>query len=77
MKLPPGTRIRVNRHSSWPERVGCVGVIVQPPVDGTYPQPAANEELVLLDDDPYGSRQRGTWSCVMPRTHLDVEDQGG
>lgn len=58
-----GSRV-VLSGSPWPERVGCLATVVAPPTDGTYPQPARGEVLVLLDDDPLNATHDG-WTCVM------------
>lgn len=85
--LPAGTRVRFTERTAWPERVGAEGVVVAPAADGTYPQPAKNECVVLLDDDPLGADEarfylkygsaldepRDTsWTCVERRTSLEV-----
>ncbi len=67
--MKPGTRIRMNDRCVWPKRRGATGVVVAPPAGGTYPGPIpASEVLVLLDDDPLGSRDRYPpdrgWTCV-------------
>ena len=79
-RLAPGTRVRVNEHSPWPERVGAKGVIVDPETfGGIYPADArwkrwAHEVIVLLDDDPLmsGESRARHWSCVMDWRSIDV-----
>lgn len=68
--MNPGQRIRFNEHSPWPERVGCEGVVVAPRADGIYPQPAKDEVLILLDDDPLSDHP--AWTCVTDRKSLDL-----
>lgn len=70
-----GTRVRVREGCVWPERVGCAGVIVAPPSDGTYPQPGPSECLLLLDDDPLdgGGYSDVRWSCVMSNSSVELE----
>lgn len=72
--MTPGTHVQMNENSPWPERVGCFGVIVAPPADGTYPQPGPGEAAVLLDGDPLGERgpHAPRWSCVVPRKSLNL-----
>ena len=65
MVFAVGERVQVTEKSPWPERVGCVGTVVAPPADGTYPQPARGETLVLLDDDPLAVATPQVWSCVI------------
>jgi hypothetical protein len=75
MASNPGVRIRLNERCVWPERVGCEGVVVAPPSDGTYPQPAKWEVLVLLDRDPLfdpGFHPGRHWSCVVDRKSVEV-----
>lgn len=64
-----GDRIRLNSRCVWPARVGMEGVVVDPPADGSYPQPAKWEVLILLDYDPLSSdldaQQKRGWSCVI------------
>lgn len=74
MAFAVGTRIKL-RTSVWPERVGCEGVVVAPPTDGTYPQPGRTETLILLDVDPLGARHFATargWSCVELAKNLEA-----
>jgi hypothetical protein len=71
--LPPGTRVRVNDRSGWPERIGSDGVIMAPAPDGSYPQPGPGEVLLLLDNDPLDpGRRNRTWSCVINARALDT-----
>lgn len=77
-----GDRVRFTESCPWPERVGCQGIVVAPPTDGTYPQPAKWEVLVLIDegDDPLStgaerlSYRPGypAWSCVISAKSCDV-----
>lgn len=70
--MSPGTRVRFNDKCVWPERRGQEGVIVAPPTDGMYPQPAQWEVLVLLDHDPLTID--GTpdwWTCATSQDSLD------
>lgn len=60
-----GDRVVLGESCPWPERVGLTGVVVAPPANGTYPQPAKWEVLVLLDDDPLAHRIGRGWSCAL------------
>ena len=81
--MTPGTRVRFNINSVWPERVGCDGVVVAPKVPGQYPDDPRdkNRVLVLLDDDPLMCHctsgtcmraHRDWWTCATDRASLDV-----
>ena len=62
--MKPGTRVRVIS-GPWFERIGCEGVIVAPPADGTYPaDPRSPQVIVLLDDDPLGATKSEGYGCV-------------
>ena len=69
-----GQRVRITESSPWPERVGCEATVVAPPADGTYPQPAKWEVLLLLDDDPLTNASNHTehWTCVMTAKACEV-----
>ena len=69
MNLRPGARVRMNETCPWPERRGCDGVVVTPPRDGMYPQPAPWEVVVKLDDDPLGYNDRW-WTCVLGKNNV-------
>lgn len=84
----PGTRIRVNDRSVWPERIGCAGVVVGPDAGilpsilDAFPRELPGHEVaVLLDDDPLAGQtgefarswHEDTWSCVMGLDALDTE----
>lgn len=64
----------------WPERVGCTGRIVTDELpDGIYPRAgrAADEVIVLLDDDPIanwhgGYDQERGWTCVLFRSDVEA-----
>ena len=71
MNWPVGSRVRIKDGCIWPERSGLPATVVAPPADGTYPQPAKWETLILLDDDPLTTR--GEWSCVLPAKDLEPE----
>lgn len=62
--MSPGTRVVILDSCPWPERRGLNAVIVAPPEDGTYPQPARSEVLLLIDDDPLHATYT-YWTCVM------------
>ena len=73
--MSPGTRIIVMDGSPWPERVGCTGVIVDGPDHYPWHGLGRNEYVVLLDDDPLGSRHGNPrWSCVMPLSALELDE---
>jgi len=73
IEMPAGTRVRMNGKCPWLSRVGCLGVVVAPLANGTYPQPSRGEVLVLLDDDPLGwMMHTAGWSCVVSVASLDV-----
>lgn len=71
----PGQRVQINEHSPWPERVGCKGIVVAPPADGTYPQPAKDEVIVRLDADPLtadiDTAHKERWTCVIDRKSVE------
>lgn len=68
----PGARVRVTGNSPWPERIGHVGIVVLPRGDGRYPQPAKDEALLLLDEDPL-CQLPSWWSCVIGNETLEIE----
>lgn len=71
-EMPPGTRVRLYR-SPWPARAGLTATVVAPPADGTYPQPAPYEVVILIDNDPLtATRTDRTWSCVIGRRNLHL-----
>lgn len=77
--IPIGTRVRVGQDCPWPERRGSVGTVVAPPADGTYPQPASWQALLLLDDDPLCATRQDAgvrWSCAMDAHHLEALGDG-
>ena len=59
----PGARVRIKSPCVWP---------VAPPADGTYPQPASFEVLLLLDDDPLVQVPSGEWTCVIRATDVEA-----
>lgn len=77
--MTPGTRIRVTG-GPWPERIGCLGQIAQPPAGWGDRYPVAGlgsrEVIVALDDDPLYERLAGTehewWSHVIDRREVEV-----
>lgn len=74
-----GLRIKVAR-GPWPERYGCIGTIVAPPADGTYPQPSPREVLILLDDDPIPytgayAHDATAWTCVIGRNDIELLEE--
>ncbi len=76
-RTPPGSRVRLNDTCIWPERRGCEGVVVAPPHDGMYPQPAKSEVIVKLDADPLHSRPWDSpsyewWTCVIDRKSVEA-----
>lgn len=84
-RLKPGTRIRFNEKCSWPERIGCEGVIVDPAVfKGKYPvdhfsrmdmDVGSNYPIVKLDDDDplvEPGRRHELWTCATSTDALDV-----
>lgn len=76
MSLPAGTRVRVVG-GPWPQRVGCVGTVVeQPNGPGVYPDAgrAEVEVIVLLDADPMGAWRGSGWTCVFDRDELERLD---
>lgn len=71
-----GRRVRLTDTCPWPERRGLEGVVVAPPSDGTYPQPAKSEVIVKLDKDPLTPALSGHqgWTCVVDRKSVEVLD---
>lgn len=64
-KFDTGTLVRLV-NSPWPEREGCIGLVIDPPADGTYPQPAPWERFISLPDDPFA-----TFECVVGVKNLE------
>lgn len=78
-QIKVGARVRVTGSAPWHKRVGCEGTVVAPPTDGTYPQPAKGEVLLLLDDDPLDELRYYTggvrlWTCVLDAKDVEVLD---
>lgn len=70
--MKPGTRVRMNDACPWPERRGCLGVVVAPR-EGVYPMAVAGCELILLDADPLQRDKRDRWwTCQTSRSSFDV-----
>lgn len=68
-----GAKVRLTERCPWPERVGLTGTVVAPYEDGTYPQPAKWEVLLLIDNDPLNTVGHDPqWSCVMPTFACEV-----
>ena len=77
----PGTRVRFNEQSVWPERVGCEGVIVDPDVfEGRYPggKQLGSHVIVLLDADPldrHKADHKQGFTCVTDKASVDEIDR--
>lgn len=71
MVFAPGERVRVTG-GPWDARIGCEGVVVAPPADGTYPQPGPGETLILLDADPLSNRPSKEWTCCIGNDSLHL-----
>lgn len=68
-----GQKVLLTESCPWPDRIGSIATVVAPPSDGSYPQPAKWEVLVLIDDDPRAQISHDPrWSCVISAKSCDV-----